>query len=229
MLELLSSIGFAGLAVTTAGQVLLRYLPPRSKEKASPAPVTPPMLPTPIATNAATEDDWTSAITAARKVHIRRADVREEKVVLQFVAWMAAEGYSGWHTSDQIWESFRTFAWEQRFEELSRGALLSAVAVEPGVIKRRAYVQKNDTYQHLRPALKGQERAVVYRMPTEAELAAAKHKRALKDADGCQRPRVPKVRLDPGRHQHPRSASAAETGLKNKDLGLPADAFDVAA
>jgi hypothetical protein len=112
---------------------------------------------------------------------------------------------------------------------LSRGALLSAVAVEVGVIKRRAYVQKNDTYRHLRPLLKDQDRAVVYRMPTEAELAAEKHRRALKDAEVRQRVRVPKVRLDVGGHQHPRSAPADETGLKNKDLGLPVDAFDVAA
>lgn len=228
MIEL---IGIAGLAITSVGQSLLRRYHSRTPAPVAPAPIAKATLPR-ITPAAATidRDEWIDdAIKSVRKVHLRRADVCKEKIVLQFVAWMAAEDYSGWYTSAQVYDSFRTFARDQRYEELDRGTLLSMIAVEPGVIKRRAYVQKNDTYQHLRPALKGQERAVVYRMPTEAELAAAKHKRALKDAEVRQGLRVPKVRLDPGRQQHPRSSSASETGLKNKDLGLPVDAFDVAA
>lgn len=233
MIEL---VGIAGLVLTSVsvGQSMLRRYRASSHRPAAPAidivPNSPQTVSAPRAQNA-TPDEWIDdAIKAVRgNMHIRRSGVREEKIVQNFVAWMASEGYAGWYTSGQIWESFKTFAWEQRYEELSRGGLLSAVAVEVGVIKRRVYVQKNDTYRHLRPLLKNQERAVVYRMPTEAELAAEKHKRALKDADVRQRVRVPKVRLDPGRQQHPRSSQAHEIGMKNNDLGLPIDAFEVAA
>lgn len=230
MLELLTPLGIAGLALATAGQAMMRRWPTLGKAAAAPVAHVEPVLPKPTVSRADASDEWAAATnTPIRKLHIRRADVAKEKVIERFVAWMAGECYAGWQTSAQAYDSFRTFAWEQRYEELDRVTFLSLLAVETGVIKRRAYIQKNDTYRHLRAAAKAQERAVVYRLPTTEELAAAKHKKALKDAEVRQRLRVPKVRLDPGGRQHPRSASAAETGLKNNDLGLPADAFDVAA
>ncbi|CAA2142811.1 hypothetical protein [Hyphomicrobium sp. ghe19] len=233
MIELLTIFGFGALATSSVGLAIKNRFPARLKATAAPvrvAPVEPVLVKT---VPAAIVDDWAAdepaSLPARRNVRLRRSGVAKEKILERFVAWMISECYSGWHTSAGVYDAFKDFAYEERFEELDRGTFLSLLSVELGIEKRRAYIDKNDTYRHLRRAARSQGRAVVYRIPTAEELAAARHKRALKDAETRQRMRVPKARPEPGVQQHPRGAPASETGLKNKGLGVDASVFDVAA
>jgi len=240
MIDLLAQFGLAGLTVASVGQALMRRFPARAKESVPPKHVEP-VLPRPcldIERAAAVcragdrrivEDPDTGRVYLERPARHRSAYIAKEKIMARFLAWMIDEGYSGWYTPDQIYESFQEFAWDQALEEIDRCSFLALLAVEPGVIKRRAYIQKNETYKHLRAVLRNQERATVYRIPTGPELAAVKHKRALQEAERCQGRGVAKVRLEPGGRQQARPPAAHRNGLENKDLGLPTSAYGVAA
>ncbi|WP_409560238.1 hypothetical protein [Hyphomicrobium sp. MC8b] len=240
MLELFTQVSFAGVTLAGFGQILLRRFPAKLKATAAPAPhiepvLTPPRMPEEAQkadAPAADRDDWTTEIPARfalRPVHLRKSGIADEKIMERFIAWMISQGYSGWHTSSGAYDVFKDFAWEERYEELSRGTFLSLLTVELGVEKRRAYIDKNDTFRHLRAAARSQGRATIYRIPTAEELAAAKHKRALKDAEARHRMRMPKARLDGGVRPHPQRTRANEIEPQNKGLGVDAPVFDVAA
>ncbi len=242
MIEL---FGYAGLAVATAGQALLRRWPSLQKS-AAPTPTLQAQSPTtPLDVKPAQPtsqvqqererrvfelDERTGRVALARRPRARRADVSKEKILALFVEFMSGEDeFCGWYTSAQIYEEFREFTWQERLEELDRGTFLSMLAVEIGVVKRRAYVQKNDTYRHLRQCVHGQQRAVVYRMPNGEELAAARHKRALKDGGGGPRMTMPKVRLDPGGHKQARALRHSSKDRDINNLGMDAPVYGVAA
>lgn len=242
MIDLFAPLGFAGLTVASVGQALMRRLPRRAKG-AQPAPpkrvepvLTRPLLEIQRAAaicrdgeRRVVEDPKTGRVYLERPARHRSGFIAKEKIMARFLTWMIEEGYSGWYTPGQVYEAYQEFAWDQALEELDRCSFLSLLAVEPGVIKRRAYINKNETYKHLRAVLKGQERAVVYRIPTGPELAAVKHKRALDAAERCHGKRVAKVRLEPGGRRPPEASPAQQNGVTNKDLGLPASAYGVAA
>lgn len=245
---IIAPIALAGLTLTGVGQYILRHFPAASKAPAAAAtPVVEPVLPVPanaleIHSVAALgrgtvlqggrqfiRDEKTGREYWERPPRHRHADISKEKVIAKFVAWMIAEDYCGWYTPRQIYESYQEFAWEHSLEEVDFHSFLSMLAAEPGVLKRRPYIQKNETYRHLRAALKGQERATVYRIPTAQELAAARHRRDLKAAEIGRGLRVPKTRLTPGGQQPSPRQSRARNGLENNDLGLPISDYEVAA
>lgn len=147
-----------------------------------------------------------------------RQSIAQAKVMSWFLKWMMREGYSGWYLPHQVYESFRIFAWEHALEEIDYRGFLAALLEQPGVRKKRAYIHHNETFRHLRKSLPAhQERAVVYALPTEAEFAAASHRRDLKQAESLScRPvsRRGKVRLSPGGQEQAAAVTASSKGDK---------------
>lgn len=244
MFELLTFFGFTGLATSSLGLALRNKFPARLKATAAPVQIVEPVLPRPAlaierAASAGRSEDKRSVFVLddetsgrghwERPARHRTAFVAKEKIMQRFVQWMIENEYSGWYTPGQVYEGFQEFAFDQRLEEISRDAFLSMLAVEPGVIKRRPYVQKNETYKHLRKALKGQDRATVYRIPTAAELAAVMHKKAVSAASACAGPTPPRARPDRGRQAQSGPPRAAQKTAEHKDLGLPVSDYSAAA
>jgi hypothetical protein len=249
MIELVAQAGFVTLAVASAGQAILRRWSSRLKSTTVPPPSPAPHVEPKFSSSPSLEigqaaalgrgandgsarrfiDDGAGGGHWERTARHRRSDLAPAKIVELFVQWMIAEEYSGFYTSGQIYEAYKEFAWSERLEELDRGSFLAQIVEAEGVLKKRPYVQKNETYRHLRPFVHGRDRVTVYRIPTAAELAAVKHKRTLREAEARRGMRVPKVRLEPGGHKPPRTAPAAENPVLNNELDVSHVAFDEAA
>lgn len=233
--------GMGALVALMATSLFQRWTPPRNDHRRKTPPplpraVTPPPVQQqvvgPALGMAAVTAQFNAANDSGRRVitDAKGRDVIERaprhrqlmahaKILEKFMAWMIAEGFSGWYTPALIYEAYQDFAWEFALEEIDYRGFLAYLAAQPGVQKKRAYVKKNETFRHLRGCTNGQERAVVYRIPTSAEMAALKHKASLAAAEARQgRPASGqhKVRLTPGGPKHPAVTPATRRAAETR-------------